>query len=823
MLFVRDFLGDQEVRRRPGAPAAPAVSVILPTFQRCAGGLLQKAIDSVLTQSFRDLELIVIDDGSVDGTRDLLQAVQRRDERVVLVRHELNCGLPALRVNEGIELARGRWIAFQFDDDEWLAGGLAALVERGRAAPEPSLVFGRADWVAETWRTELPRAAIDLPLLADHNDIANNSVLVPRRLLELHGLYDPHIAMRRLCDWDLWLRLIGRVPFVAVDRLVARVPFVSDPTALGVTAPADLPVVRYLMSIPRRRVLDLDHWRDYPVDAVQVAGVELPAVFVERLEREQLGPFRARFPRLAAAPPPRAEPGRAPKVLVCIGDEYDRGLGLRLGHYDELYRAGTPYKQVYHALWELDAESRPRVVVDILLCDGTSSAKATGTVTEMLAAGTPVAYHLDDGLRGVLDCDLGLGDRAPGDPARVEIERQIARVDAVWCASPALSEVIRPLNPRLVPHRHALPERWLPAALAARGTSGRLRIGCLAAGLRRDEIAAPWGAIEALGQRWGDRLELEIWGLEADIPAPPGSSAVRRPLPESLPRLAQQLRDGALDVLLAPRRERSPGATAAAPAGYLLAAVAGALGVLAEAPAPAVRRRGVDCLEADDTSASWQAAIEEALTMPMDRFDSIRRRMIERVRSEWTAAAQLPLHEAACRATVLHAMTRDRRVDGRPVILYVFAGDAAPRRHRELLDAAVLVRRYGFAPHALCAADAPGLQEDLAARAIPWRGTGPGLLDPGLLDAGAQTSAAGAALRALIGATPVACVHASAPVPAVATACAALRIVLVEAPPGERAGFESHPGRQASELLALYGAGQSRSGLVEADRRHDGA
>ena len=60
------------------------------------------------------------------------------------MRHELNCGLPALRVNEGIELARGRWVAFQFDDDEWLPGGLQALVAGASRAGGDAVLFGVA-------------------------------------------------------------------------------------------------------------------------------------------------------------------------------------------------------------------------------------------------------------------------------------------------------------------------------------------------------------------------------------------------------------------------------------------------------------------------------------------------------------------------------------------------------------------------------------------------------------------------------------------------------------------------------------------------------
>ena len=144
MILLRDFLADQQVVRPARAPAAPRVSVVLPTYRRCASGRLQRAILSVLDQSLGDLELLVVDDGSTDGTRELVRGLQAGDPRLVYVRHERNCGLPALRVDEGIELARGRFLAFQFDDDSWRPDALAALVGAAEACPGPAMVCGLA-------------------------------------------------------------------------------------------------------------------------------------------------------------------------------------------------------------------------------------------------------------------------------------------------------------------------------------------------------------------------------------------------------------------------------------------------------------------------------------------------------------------------------------------------------------------------------------------------------------------------------------------------------------------------------------------------------
>jgi glycosyltransferase involved in cell wall biosynthesis len=93
----------------------PAVSVIIPTYNRA--NLLGRSINSILEQTFTDFELIVVDDGSSDNTRELVESFN--DPRIFYVRHEKNRGVSAAR-NTGIKIARGEYIAFNDSDDEWL-------------------------------------------------------------------------------------------------------------------------------------------------------------------------------------------------------------------------------------------------------------------------------------------------------------------------------------------------------------------------------------------------------------------------------------------------------------------------------------------------------------------------------------------------------------------------------------------------------------------------------------------------------------------------------------------------------------------------------
>lgn len=95
----------------------PTVSIIIPTYNRAH--LIERAIESVLHQTYQDFELIIIDDGSTDNTDDIINKFQKKDDRIIYLKHDRNKGGSAAR-NTGIKASRGEYIAFLDSDDEWL-------------------------------------------------------------------------------------------------------------------------------------------------------------------------------------------------------------------------------------------------------------------------------------------------------------------------------------------------------------------------------------------------------------------------------------------------------------------------------------------------------------------------------------------------------------------------------------------------------------------------------------------------------------------------------------------------------------------------------
>jgi glycosyltransferase involved in cell wall biosynthesis len=188
---------------------APLVSVVLSV--RNGEADLPKAIDSILTQTFVDLEMIAIDNGSTDGTAAVLDRLT--DPRVRVV-HQDDRGLPAA-LNRGISLARGRYIARQ-DCDDWAR---PSRLEKQVAFMEQHLDCALLGTRAEIWVGDQPSdrvhdhptddAALRFELLFD-NPFVHSSVMIRRSALDDVGGYATDPARQPPEDYELWSRLARR-------------------------------------------------------------------------------------------------------------------------------------------------------------------------------------------------------------------------------------------------------------------------------------------------------------------------------------------------------------------------------------------------------------------------------------------------------------------------------------------------------------------------------------------------------------------------------------------------------------------------------------
>ncbi len=192
----------------------PRVSVIIPTYNRYP--FLIEAVESVLSQSYRDFELIVIDDGSEDNTAEI---THRYPDRLRYFYQE-NQGASAAR-NQGIKVSRAELITFLDSDDLWDMDKLRYQVDFMESTPEARICYTDEIWIRRGVRVN-PRKrhrknsgwifdrALELCI------ISPSSVMIRRELLQEVAYFDEELAVCE--DYDLWLRIASINPIYLIDK-----------------------------------------------------------------------------------------------------------------------------------------------------------------------------------------------------------------------------------------------------------------------------------------------------------------------------------------------------------------------------------------------------------------------------------------------------------------------------------------------------------------------------------------------------------------------------------------------------------------------------
>lgn len=190
------------------------ISVIIPSYNRAH--TLPRALDSVLAQTRPADEIIVIDDGSTDNTRALVQ----QDYPQVTYLYQDNAGVSAAR-NHGIEIATGDWIALLDSDDEWLPEKLARQATAIAENPDYALCHSDEIWIRNGKRVNPMKKHSKsggwifdkcLPLCA----ISPSASIIKKTLLEELGLFDESLPACE--DYDLWLKICSQQPVLYIDE-----------------------------------------------------------------------------------------------------------------------------------------------------------------------------------------------------------------------------------------------------------------------------------------------------------------------------------------------------------------------------------------------------------------------------------------------------------------------------------------------------------------------------------------------------------------------------------------------------------------------------
>jgi glycosyltransferase involved in cell wall biosynthesis len=205
------------------------VSVLMPTYNYAR--YLPLAIKSVLSQSYSDFELIIVDDCSTDGSKELVEEWKLSDDRVVAVYHDKNRGVAEAR-NSGLAVSSGEFIAFCDSDDVWLEDKLRVQFDALSKAPEVGILHSDSAIIdcignltgerfsALYHRKNQPLSGALLEELCQRNFLCVPTVILRREAIKFAGGFD--VSLRSLEDWVCWTKISSKYSFSYIDEVLAH-------------------------------------------------------------------------------------------------------------------------------------------------------------------------------------------------------------------------------------------------------------------------------------------------------------------------------------------------------------------------------------------------------------------------------------------------------------------------------------------------------------------------------------------------------------------------------------------------------------------------
>jgi glycosyltransferase involved in cell wall biosynthesis len=213
--------------KQAGFNMRPKVSVILPCYNHVR--YVEDSVNSILNQTYRDFELIIIDNCSDDGTRDLVKSLEKKDQRIRAFYHTANVGLAA-SINEGFTLAKGELIALTSSDDMWraikLEEQLAVLEKENRidiVHSDAEIIDSSGKKTGKNIRNLYHLRPADasgnlFKQLTRNNVCCTSTILFRRRCLDTCGKFDDRLGYAH--DWWFYINLSKKHRFYYIPQVL---------------------------------------------------------------------------------------------------------------------------------------------------------------------------------------------------------------------------------------------------------------------------------------------------------------------------------------------------------------------------------------------------------------------------------------------------------------------------------------------------------------------------------------------------------------------------------------------------------------------------
>lgn len=656
------MLDREEIRSNYWNSNDPTVTVIMPTYCRADAGL-KKSIESVLNQTYKDFEFIIIDDGSRDSTFSILQEYQQLDPRIVIIRHQLNSGLPALRVNEGILLSKGKYIAYQFDDDELLPNGLEILVNEISKYSSPCLVYGSCELSIKKQNDENSSTILGREfnhgLLINGNFIANNSVLHHKSIFDVVGLYDPHVMIRRFSDYDLWIRMSKKFPFIWVPEIVSRVN-AGEENSLGSDIEFKLKNIRKYLEIDRNHLLKQKRIVNYMVDDMEKYANTYNQEEIDEIVRSEILPYRSKVPYYLSLNDLHVAniTRRKKRNIAVLKTHYSTSIDVTIRNFTQRIK-NMPLN--YYFVKESDVSLLDPSDYDLLVLYRTVSGLTTKYVSRADVANKPIAYFMDDNMLKFHELGEAYAYLKPNSHDYINLEKHLSKSDTIISYNEVISKDCRKYNNKIIELSTNIPSQYIHQNKSAELLNSKIKLAIISGKVREKEIKMLWPVLEDLSKKYSEKIELHFWGMNPDDFGSLYCAKFFRPFDHSYDRYLDELSKTFFHFHICPLEGQFDAQISKSPIKFLEGVVSGAVGIFSNI-LPYSNIPDNLCIKTNNSVEGWKEALEFAINLAEKERKQIYDNARDFILNVYTTESQAHKFLLAVESTELHSRLSNSKV-----------------------------------------------------------------------------------------------------------------------------------------------------------------
>jgi O-antigen biosynthesis protein len=613
----------------------------------------------------KDLELIVAIEPSSSATDSQFEFTSWCTQQgCKVIFHETSCGLTAIRANEGILAAQGRWIWLLDAQHPMPAFDLDFIVSTLTGLPANTIpIFVHPD--DQGHFLQIPASKLLwIDLFYRGWQFPFENIFFPRALFDTLGLIDPHIVMAPFFRQEFLLRICRYVRFEKIDAsdAAARLYQGNFPS-----------VFYYWVDVDRRSILTPNKIHDYAVDDLEQFHRALPTPEKWNAYLNYILPYYCHYRHLL----PDGLPERAQSLppvtrhILCVkSNHYDTTTDVGIRNFDVFAQGERFFKLSY--IFSGQMGTNHSVTSDAILILRIADRITLDFAREKIKSGLPVGYALDDDLLNLYKDGGEFAVFHPGDAFYDVMVDTIKYADVVLCGGPHVQNSLQHLNRRTVHFEGSVLPQFLPKTMFRKRTNP-FKFGYAGGRYRVEEMKMLWPAIERICKEYGDQVRFDFWGLDASKLPGNLSQVTFEPFSISYFEYLSRLKEAGFAAMLVPLFQQSSHRQGKLPNKVYETSVARAIGIYSNVPTYHVVKANRLGLIVEESADDWYNAMRSVLEMPEKEYAALYARSQAFVKEFYATPSMLPVHEHGLEAILFHGSTRAaRNANGRPIVVYVY-------------------------------------------------------------------------------------------------------------------------------------------------------